>query len=302
MTNILILGDATDAHAAHLKQALEQAGVWVNYLNIRQFPSQLQLSWQPQQQQGNLYLPGNIKLAFDQIKSIFWRSLYPVQIPALDDAYQHRIAINDSMSALQVLFKACPARWVNSWQAYQFHKEKPLQLSTASQLGVTIPGTLITNNPQEVIAFCESYKKTIFKPVYGGAHTQPITAAHLEPQRLKEVLSIAPVTLQEFISGTNIRTYVIEDKVYGAEIRTTAIDFREDTQAELIPITIPEAIQAQCLAIARAFDLEWTAIDWRLKPNGEYVFLEANPSPMFMYFEQKTGFPITQNLVDLLIK
>jgi glutathione synthase/RimK-type ligase-like ATP-grasp enzyme len=302
MTNILILGDATDAHAAHLKQALEQAGVWVNYLNIRQFPSQLQLSWQPQQQQGNLYLPGGIQLAFDQIKSIFWRSLYPVQIPALDDAYQHRIAINDSMSALQTLFKACPARWVNSWQAYQFHKEKPLQLSTASQLGVTIPGTLITNNPQEVIAFCESYKKTIFKPVYGGAHTQPITAAHLEPQRLKEVLSIAPVTLQEFISGTNIRTYVIEDKVYGAEIRTTAIDFREDTQAELIPITIPEAIQAQCLAIARAFDLEWTAIDWRLKPNGEYVFLEANPSPMFMYFEQKTGFPITQNLVDLLIK
>jgi glutathione synthase/RimK-type ligase-like ATP-grasp enzyme len=302
MTNILILGDATDAHAAHLKQALEQAGVWVNYLNIRQFPSQLQLSWQPQQQQGNLYLPGGIQLAFDQIKSIFWRSLYPVQIPALDDAYQHRIAINDSMSALQTLFKACPARWVNSWQAYQFHKEKPLQLSTASQLGVTIPGTLITNNPQEVIAFCESYKKTIFKPVYGGAHTQPITAAHLEPQRLKEVLSIAPVTLQEFISGTNIRTYVIEDQVYGAEIRTSAIDFREDTQAELIPITIPEAIQAQCLAIARAFDLEWTAIDWRLKPNGEYVFLEANPSPMFMYFEQKTGFPITQNLVDLLIK
>ncbi|MGB3404491.1 MAG: hypothetical protein WBA77_17530 [Microcoleaceae cyanobacterium] len=302
MTNILIVGDATDAHAAHLKQALEQAGVWVDYLNIRQFPSQLQLSWQPQYQQGTLRLPDGLQLPFDRIKSIFWRSLSPVQIPALDDPHQHRIAINDSMSALQALFKACPARWVNSWQAYQFHKEKPLQLSTASQLGVTIPGTLITNDPQEAIAFCQAYKKTIFKPVYGGAHTQPITAAHLEPQRLKEVFSIAPVTLQEYISGTNIRTYVIADKVYGAEIRSAAIDFREDDKAELIPITIPEVIHKQCLAIAQAFHLEWTAIDWRLKPNGEYIFLEANPSPMFIYFEQKTGFPITQDLVDLLIK
>jgi hypothetical protein len=47
--------------------------------------------------------------------------------------------------------------------------------------------------------------------------------------------------------------------------------------------------------------LEWTAIDWRLKPTGEYVFLEANPSPMFLNFEHQTGFPIIQKLVKLLM-
>jgi glutathione synthase/RimK-type ligase-like ATP-grasp enzyme len=301
MTNILILGDASDAHAVHLKQALEQAGVWVDYLNIRQFPTQLRLSWQPQTHQGCFRLSNGKQLAFDEIKSIFWRSLFSIQIPTLEDPHQHQIAINDSMSTVRSLLQACPARWVNSWQAYQFHKEKPLQLSTASQLGVTIPGTLITNDPQEAIAFCQSYPKTIFKPVYGGAHTQPITAAHLEPQRLKQALSLAPVTLQEYISGTNIRTYVIGEAIYSAEIRTSALDFREDSQAELIPITVPEAIQHQCLAITRAFHLEWTAIDWRRNTAGDYVFLEANPSPMFIHFERQTGFPITQKLVDLLM-
>ncbi len=59
--------------------------------------------------------------------------------------------------------------------------------------------------------------------------------------------------------------------------------------------------QHLCLAIAKAFMLEWTAIDWRLQPKGEYIFLEANPSPMFLYFEQQTGFPITQALIQLLI-
>jgi hypothetical protein len=48
--------------------------------------------------------------------------------------------------------------------------------------------------------------------------------------------------------------------------------------------------------------LEWTAIDWRLTEAGEYVFLEANPSPMFLHFEQQTGFPITQQLVQQLTR
>ncbi|MER3476825.1 MAG: hypothetical protein C4287_10165 [Leptolyngbya sp. ERB_1_2] len=69
----------------------------------------------------------------------------------------------------------------------------------------------------------------------------------------------------------------------------------------MIPLELPETIQQQCLAIAKAFFLEWTAIDWRRKPNGEYVFLEANPSPMFLHFEQQTGFGITAQLVKRLM-
>lgn len=108
-------------------------------------------------------------------------------------------------------------------------------------------------------------------------------------------------TIQEYIPGTNIRSYVIAGSVYSAEIRTHAVDFQEDLEAELIPIKLPASVQQQCLAITKAFLLEWTAIDWRLSPWGEYVFLEANPSPMFLHFEEKTGFPITQQLVKLLM-
>nr|WP_199292214.1 hypothetical protein [Coleofasciculus sp. FACHB-712] len=60
-------------------------------------------------------------------------------------------------------------------------------------------------------------------------------------------------------------------------------------------------MQQPCIAIANALMLEWTAIDWHLKLTGEYVFLEANTSPMFLHFEPQTGFPITQELVKLLM-
>ncbi len=299
--NILILGNASDSHAAHLKDVLTQAGATVDYLDTRLFPTQLRISWQPNTQIGYLTLPGGRQLNLPEIKSVFWRNFSGVYIPPLKDSDQQRVAFNDSMSTLRSLIRACPARWINSWQAYQFHKEKPLQLSKVKQIGVPIPETLISNSPEQVREFVQVHEKVIFKPVYGGAHTQFITENHLEPQRLSRVLSISPVTIQEYIQGTNIRTYVINGSVYSAEIRSTALDFREDREAELRLVELPDSVRQQCLAIAKALMLEWTAIDWRLQPTGEYIFLEANPSPMFLHFERQTGFPLTQKLVNLLM-
>lgn len=299
--NILILGSAEDAHAAWIEKALLKTGATVNYLDTRLFPSQLQLSWQPDSQVGSITLPDGSQFSFTEIQSIFWRQLGAVSIPHLGDPHQQRIALNDSMSALRSLLQALPVRWINSWQAYEFHREKPLQLRAVKQLGATIPETLISNDPQQVTAFARSQLQTIFKPVYGGAHTQFVTEDHLQPERLKAALRLSPIAIQEYIPGTNIRSYAIADSVYSAEIRSPALDFRADIEAELIPIELPEAVKQQCLAIAKTLKLAWTGIDWRLTPTGDYIFLEANPSPMFIHFERKTGFPITQQLVKLLI-
>lgn len=299
--NILIIGSAEDVHALHLKNVLTEMGVTVDYLNTRLFPSQLRISFQVETQAGWLLLPDGRELAFQDIKSVFWRTFYGVGVPSLGNSYQETVAVNDSMSTLRSLMQACPAKWVNSWQAYEFHKEKPLQLRKAKQIGVTIPATLITNDPNKVTEFAQSFEKLIFKPVYGGAHTQFLTDELLEPKRMSLALRISPVTLQEYIPGTNIRSYVVGDSVYSAEIRSGSLDFREDSKAELIPVEVPESVKEQALAITKAFMLEWTAIDWRLKPTGEYVFLEANFSPMFIHFERQTGFPITQKLVKLLM-
>lgn len=298
---VLILGNAEDVHARHLHEALTTAGVSSHYFDSRGFPTRTSLSWQPGTQMGGIRLPDGNRVSLSEIRSVFWRSFGGTYVPELGDADRARIATNDAMSALRSLMQVRSIHWVNSWQAYQFHKEKPLQLDTVRQLGIAIPATLISNDPEDVREFAERCDRPIFKPVYGGAHTQFVTPEHLEPSRLKLALQIAPVTLQEYIPGTNIRTYVIQESVFAAEIRSPALDFREDTAAELIPIELPDAVRQQCLAIRQALFLEWTAIDWRRQPTGEYIFLEANPSPMFIYFEKQTGFPITEKLLDLLL-
>lgn len=298
---ILVLGCPEEAHARHMGQALGAAGASVNYLDTTQFPARLRLSWCPQTAEGTLRFESGDRLSLGDIHSVFWRSLGEPAIAPLEPPLK-QVAIQDAASLLRSLIKSCPARWVNSWQAYEFHKEKPRQLQRVHELGVTIPDTLISNDPEEVQAFAEGRDRLIFKPVYGGAHTRILTREHLDTARLQHVLSLAPVTLQTYIPGTNLRTYVIEDAVYAAEIRSASLDFREDAQAQLIPVVLPETAQRQCVAIARALGLTWTAIDWRQPPDDEWVFLEANPSPMFLFFEQQTGYPITQALVETLTR
>ena len=299
--NILILGKAEDAHAAHINTVLTKADVNVEYLDTRLFPTKIKLAWQPHDSYGCIQLSSGKKIELKDIHSVYWRYFYNVHVPLMDDIKQQNIARRDSMTTVRSIFQACPAHWVNSWQAYQFHQEKPLQLNLAKRLGVNIPATLISNTPQQVTQFAKSYGKVIFKPVYGGSHAQFVSKKHLETERLNLALKLSPVTLQEYISGTNIRSYVIRDSVYSAEIRTDAVDFRDDPLADIVPLDLPAEVEQQCKNIASAFMLEWTAIDWRRNLDNEYVFLEANPSPMFIYFEEQTGFPLTQELVQLLI-
>jgi glutathione synthase/RimK-type ligase-like ATP-grasp enzyme len=300
--NIVILGNAEDVHAAHVHEALVQVGITANYWDTAQFPMQSSLSWNLNSLTATIQLADGTELALDTIHSVYWRAFSGVKVPNLPDREQKRIAFYDGMSLMRSVLQLDSIHWVNSWAAYQFHQEKPRQLQTVKQLGVQIPATLITNQPTQVIEFARSHPQTIFKPVYGGAHTELITPDLLDPERLNLSLKIAPITLQEYIPGTNIRSYVIAEAVYSAEIRSGSLDFRTDETSRLIPVTLPAPVAQQCLAITRALGLEWTAIDWRLTPTGEYVFLEANPSPMFLHFEHQTGFPITQGLIQLLIQ
>ena len=299
--HILILGNASDDDSAYLKDKLERTGAIVEYWDSQMFPRHLQLTWYSQTHGGYLRLPTGKTIHLNDIHSVFWSTLLPIDVPSLPDSHQYRIAVTDSISILRSLIRGCSARWVNSWEAHQFYQEKPLQLSAIKELGVTIPKTLISNNPEHIRAFASAVPQLIFKPVFGGAPTRLLEFPQLERERLDQVLRLSPVTLQEYVPGTNIRCYVIGQQVYAAEIISSYLDFREDKQARFIPAILPKSIHIACLKIAQALFLEWTAIDWRLSPQGEFIFLNADPSPIFIHFEQVTGFPLTENLVQLLI-
>lgn len=296
---ILILADPNDEHAAHVQYALQARGRDVVRFSSDQFPGSLRLALDPEAGRGHLVLPGDRGVPFDELHAVYWRNYSGASIGTELPDDQQWIAQNDARSLFESFLMLTPARWVNGWSGFTLHQTKPVQFARIARLGVPVPKTLLTNDPAAVLEFAAIHPRAIVKPVQGGDHAIPLAKEHLVPERL-ERLRFAPITLQERIDGTNIRAFVAGERVLGCEIQAESLDYRDDEAARVLVHRLPAEIERQSIAIARELDLLWTGIDYRLDPEGRYVFLEANPSPMFMGFEQQSGVPLTSALIDLL--
>ncbi len=297
---ILILGADDDDHADHVYQYFMTHGRDVEFLDSRLFPSVTGISYDPATGRGAIRLPDGRRLATDEIEAVYWRCYHGIETPELPDPEQAYIARNDARSLFESLLIHLPTRWVNGWRAFQLHQTKPVQLAMVAALGVPVPATLLGNDADSIRQFVVQHPRSIFKPVQGGAHARPVTPDHLTDENLRN-LAIAPVTIQEEVPGTNIRVFVAGRRILACEIMTDRLDYRDDLDAAIQPVELPPEVRSQCVEIAQRLTLRWTGIDFRRTPQGQYVFLEANPSPMFLGFEQRTGLPLTESLVAVLI-
>jgi hypothetical protein len=302
---VLILAEPDDEHALYIQGLLTENKHIVRILNTAQYPADFALSYGPQSNSARIDFPDGQILDWNDVYSIYWRQFTGVSASTLPDGQQAFIAENDSRSLIESMLFALPGKWVNSYRAWRLHQAKPAQLAKVCSLNLEpdlkIPRTLLTNSRRELKAFAESVGQCIFKPVQGGAHTRILTDKHLDEEHLDN-LQHAPITVQQHIEGTDIRVFVAGRKVMACRIETDSLDFREDSDAKIEPHALSGEVADACIRIARALSLVWTGIDLRLTDKGEYFFFEANPSPMFMGFESRCRLPLTETLIDLLIR
>jgi hypothetical protein len=297
----LVLGDIDDEHAVHMQNFLRGRGQDVELLDTRWFPTTATLALDPLTFQGTLGLPNGRRLRLAAIRSVYWRCYNGVAAPDLPNAEQSFIAANDTRSLVESLLIRLPARWVNGWQGFQLHQTKAAALSLVAELGVSVPATICTNDPEAVREFAARFPRAIFKPVQGGAHARRLTSAHLDEPHLAN-LQVAPVALQEEIQGVSVRVFVAGNQVFGCELLTHELDYRDSDEVRIRPCELALDFQKQCIQIARRLHLLWTGMDFIRTPDGRFVFLEANPSPMFLGFERETHLPLTESLGALLIE
>jgi hypothetical protein len=301
----LILGDEEDAHAMHVLDALLQRGCDAHLIDSASFPQSFCLSMDPlDPARSTLRLEDGRVVNWSQVHSVYWRQYSEVLAPDLPDSEQNYIASNDARSLFESFLQCLPVRWVNGWAAFQMHQTKPVQLSAVGQMdlppNLRVPKTYLGNDPNALREFVATVGACVFKPIQGGTHTRRVKPRHLTDENLQN-LTTAPVTVQEEILGTDIRVFVAGERVLACSIQTQELDFRDDHDPQIVPVDLPDEIQSACRAIAQRLDLLWTGIDLRQMPDEDYVFFEANPSPMFMGFEQRSGLPLTEALLDLLV-
>ena len=303
-TRVLILGHQDESHARHMYETLAYRGCEVRIINAADFPEKLTLQYDPVHDDGLIIFPDKVCWEWSSIRSVYWRNYNASFYSSLADADQNYIANNDSRSLFESMLINLPARWVNGWNGFRLHQTKPVQLQLAKKAigldgAISLPNTVILNDPNGFKEFVAENKYLIFKPVQGGAHTRRLEAHHLSPEALKR-LEFSPVTLQEEIDGRDIRVFVAGKQTLACEIHTQHLDFRNDGDAVITPFDLPDSVAKCCRDICRSLDLLWSGIDLKLTSSNKFYYLEANPSPMFIGFEKGSSLPLTESLAELL--
>ncbi len=297
--NIVLLGQESDPQIRHVAQAVSEAGLHPWIVDTSLFGTTWCLSYDPCYHDGMLHIHGTT-LTFSTIQAAYWHQYTNPINTESDDATANQVA-REQASTLQSLFLFDSIRWVNDIHAVRAHQCKPAQLNLAQQAGATIPDSYIGNERRIARAFARNYPLVVLKPVRGGATARLLTDEECEPDAILRILDKTPGTLQEYVPGTNVRSYVFDDDVVSVQIDSGCADYRDDPAAQAFSTPTPAAVKKLSVTICKRFGMKWCAIDWRRRTSGEFVFLEANPCPYFLGLEHKTGADLTGRLLNLMV-
>jgi len=197
------------------------------------------------------------------------------------------------------------------------------QLTRATQHGFKIPPTITTNQPEKVRQFAQSYcgemiYKALSSPLLAadqvsleqrqndGLATSVITQELMEQLDSIEQL---PCHFQQYIPKQfELRVTIIGEQIFATKIDSqsdakTRIDSRNLTaNIQYSMFHLPEYIKQACLKFMHSYQLNYSAMDFIVTPDNEYVFLENNPNGQFMFIDELVpGYNLFEELANLFI-
>lgn len=198
--------------------------------------------------------------------------------------------------------EVAPQRVANRLSATLSNYSKPYQLQSIRKAGFAIPETLVTNEPQRVIAFRARHRRIIYKSTSAvRSIVRVLDDAALA--RLEQIRAL-PTQFQQCIEGDNVRVHVVGNAIFAIRIVSQAIDYRyagrDGLDVDMVPHTLPEPEAERCRALSKRLRLPFCGIDLMLQRDGTYVCFEVNPSPAYSYYQDMTGMPIADALVGYL--
>ena len=316
---VLILTQAVDAHATPILQELERRNVQVLRFDLSDFPAHIEIASTIDSRQswnGWLSYEGKIH-TLEEIQSVWNRrptnpDVSKAYIPPIR-AFLNLENLRGFLGILQGAF------WVSPRSAIQAAEFKPTQLQAAQSVGLQVPRTLITTNPDAALAFFEEcggsvvskavakgvvdIEKVYLKDEPRFMHTSQVEREHLED--LEGVRVCAHLFQEKISKAMDIRVVVIGRQIFAVGIHShsqdSALDWRKDYANLSYSIEqLPAEIEQKLLAVARTFGLQYSSADFILTPEGEYIFVELNPNGQFHWLAPATGLPMAEAMANLL--
>lgn len=297
---ILVVSFEGNDHVERVREHLKAESVVVDQA---WFPSSLRLDarFSDDYESMRLALPDGRQIILGEVGAVWNRRIRPFTLHEdLTDQTSRLFAWSESNEAMLGVWYSLRCFWMNPPTTDEISQRKIRQLQVAREVGLTIPETVVTNDPSVARDFVRLYGPgNVIRKAFRNLPEAPRETSVVSEQDLELIDSVryAPVTFQRFVpAALDLRVTVVEEDVFAASIASAPgydTDYRSGLNfAKVAPYELPDDVRSNLLEFMRTFGLKYGAVDFRVTPDGEHVFLEVNPAGEYLFVSERTNQPI----------
>jgi len=319
---ILIITHSNDNESIPLvMDAVASRGGIAYRFDTDRFPTSTQLHVRYSGEDEQLILRcEDYELDLAAVSAVWYRRVAIGQrIPESMDRQLRRAAIDESRATVQGMIASLDAFHLDPVYRLRRAENKQLQLKIAREVGLRVPRTLITNDPEAVRGFARECKEGMIMKtlssfaIYEQGEQKVVFTSMVQAKDFERLgdLRNGPATFQEQVpKALELRVTIVGEQVFAAAIDSqraerSRIDWRRDGLGlidEWEPYRLPAEVEERLLALMRRLSLNYGAADFILTPDRQHVFLEVNPVGEFFWLEKKRpGLPLSGAIAELLV-
>ena len=266
----------------------------------------------------------NAKVRSDEITGAYFRKPRPPITPLENsDPVADRFNAQELREMLRSTWRLLPKKqWLNDPEALWSASNKVKQLNLAVEVGFSVPATLISTDPSEVLQFIRKHDHDVIgKAVKNGFVQDDLTqtvifTTALSADDIRELCdspTVLPMIVQPRLrKEVDLRITIVGDHLFPVALDSqrhegTSTDWRtwevtHDVDLRHWVFNLPKTVGRNCIELNRRLGLRFSCVDMVLSPEGDFTFLEVNPNGQWAWIEQKLDLPIRDRIIDELTK
>lgn len=301
---VIIVSRNDDVHARAVQSRLETRGVDVAMVDFADFPDRKSMRHRCAAEGSDILL-GDLAIRPDREHAVWFRRPQPnLLAPGLAEDYAD-YARRATRTALIGALAAGAVYFINRPEPFGLIHNKPFQVELAKRVGLPVPETLVTNDPEAARVFVARHSGAMIKSPVSWRFRMLETRMILPDSDFDySLVRLCPVMLQAAVAGRReFRVTMVGDQLFSA---ATELDdeFRDDSRigerGDFELADLPEPVATSLRAFHVASGLEYGAYDLRCDAGGLPHFLEVNPDGQYLFVEIEAGLPISDALAGRL--
>jgi hypothetical protein len=235
---ILVVSHPADDHAVAVLDALDRLEHPAVLVDTASFPvhSSLTQRFGDGRAQFELTVAGRA-LDLGQCGAGWWRRPQPFTLDPQLAPDVTTFTYTECYEAIAGLWAALDVSWVNPPPQDELAHHKPYQLAVAGAVGLRIPRTVITNDPDVARRFVveNGPGNTIYKTFLASEqHWRETRVIRPDEYSLLEHVRLAPVIFQRHVPATaDVRVTVVGDQLFPVAISTPPGSYEVDYRIEM---------------------------------------------------------------------